>query len=123
GPAFLHEGRALGGRRGVLEKFEALAVGARLHDFEFFQRRPGIVDEAAGEGFAVRRRVVGGDFEPPRKEISRPACADGPGADHRDAFWHASLRDLYGGPTTASPPARFQFIPADAALSCLSTPS
>jgi hypothetical protein len=81
GPALLNELRSFDGGGRILEKFETLSVGTRLHDLEFFQRRPRRVDELACEGFAVRSRVIAGDFESARQEVGCPACTDCTGAD------------------------------------------
>ena len=91
GPALLHEGRAFGGRRRILEERKALAVGAGLHRVELLQCRPGIVDEAAREILAVRCRIIGGNLEPACQKIGCPACADGAGADDADTFCHDEL--------------------------------
>ena len=74
-PAFLHEVRALGTRAaGLREKREAARGSAPGCDGAavLCQRRPGIVDEAAREGFAIGRGIVGRDLEDRARE-STPA--------------------------------------------------
>ena len=96
-PALLHERRARDRRGDVAVEAEILGAGAGGDQAELFQRRPGRVDETAGEALALRRRIGGGDLVAAGEKDGGPAGADGAGADDAHAFAHGGRTRLSGG--------------------------
>ena len=105
----LHEDGAFHRFRRIVDDADPRRIGARREP-EPFHRRPGGVDEGAKPGIGVRRRIPGRDREAAREEVSRPACADGPGAEQCDGAdcgrcgpCHGCLPELSGGPSACRP--------------------